>query len=200
VSEASFSHVVGHRLITIGLDLLHRLHRFGVASEANLKREAAPSLERATSDVEHTIEAGALRERERWIREKLRRYPFWLRGHEALAKIALRRDDIALAYASASAMLKLQPGGDSAHTAFAVLGRAYLRRGEGKRAIEMFERCLSKDSANPALREDLAAAHLLVSDFAAAVNALEGIPEELRSGEARAALAFARRRRDGETV
>ena len=188
-----------NRLICAARSLLERGHRVGVSSEQVIRRESLDTFQRSDVDRQFLIQSSALAERQRWLREQLRRFPFWARGHLELGSAALQDDDVATAYASAVAALKLAPGGHGAVRASAVLGRAYLRRGEGERAVEMFERCVPHAPGDVGLREDLAAAYLLVGNAVAALEALEAIPLERRSAEALAALAYARKQTQTES-
>ncbi len=186
-----------NRILSLSLDLLHAVHALGVSFERKERRGSLGGVAGHDPDAVAGIDTSALIERERWLREKLRRYPFWAAGHVALATVCLRRDDIGSAYASAVAALKIADNGSVANRARIALGRSYLRRGDSKRAIETFEIVVRGGAFDRTVTEDLAAAYLAEEDFVRTVELLESIPEGERSGEGLAALTYARRRRDG---
>lgn len=185
------------RALNLYLDGLLAVHSFGVSLDRRKRAETLSAVDRYSIDAAAQLDGAAIAERDRWLRERLRRFPFWIGGHIALASVSLRRNDIGSAYASAVAALKLSPRGASADRARIALGRAYLRRGDSHRAIETFEAVVRGGGADCAVTEDLAAAYLSEGNFFRTIELLESIPEALRSGEGVAALSYARRRRDG---
>jgi len=125
----------------------------------------------------------------------LRRYPFWLTGHKLLAEMALSRDDVARAYASATCYRVLcDHNGKDPSDALYILGKCFLRRGDCAAALSHFERAHALDPSRTDIQEELAAAHVLGGDYDRARVVLEGISAEHISAEGKAALAFVRSR------
>lgn len=188
------------RILSLYLDSLEALHAIGVSFDRRKWSEAPLGIAQIDPESTVRIDSAALAERVRWLREKLRRYPFWSAGHVALATVSLRCDDIGTAYASAIAALKITERGRVAERARIALGRAYLRRGDPRRAIETFETVLAGGSHDYSVIEDLAAAYLAEEKFTRTIELLESIPESDRSGEGITALSYARKRHDGVSL
>lgn len=161
--------------------------------------EARSAIDRFEPASLHAHAESLLRSRAIWIRGRLRCYPYWAAGHLELARVSLRVEDVATAYAGAQATLKLRSTGRLARGARLVLGRTYLRRGEWERAIEVLELLQTTQPDNPAILEDLAAAFIGAGQHARAVEALIRIPQERLSAEGRAALSFAQLRSPNES-
>lgn len=125
----------------------------------------------------------------------LRRYPFWATGHKVLAQLALGRDEIGRAYASAVCYRTLcDAQGKDSSDAWWILGQCFLRRGNWQTALEHLERAHSLDSSRSDICEDIAAAHILAGELSKAKVVLEAIPDSNLSAEGKAALAFVRSR------
>ncbi len=125
----------------------------------------------------------------------LRRYPFWTTGHRILAQLALDRDDIGRAYASAVCYRALcEAHAKNPSDALFILGQCFLRRGDWQRALEHLERAHELDSERAEICEEIAAAHILAGELYKAKKVLEAIPGDTISAAGKAALAFARSR------
>lgn len=133
------------------------------------------------------------------LRERLRRYPYWLNGHILFAEYSLALRDVAAAYASLQAAYRAAAVGGNkklaARTLF-LLARTYLRAGEGERALAALselERCAEPPPAH-LLAEERAAALVLLERYAEALAVTEQIPENLCSLELLAVRKFCRSR------
>lgn len=135
----------------------------------------------------------ALDRKEASARALLRRFPFWARGHLALAEIALEIENIALAYSSALSYQLLQ-GGDPGRSreALAILGQCFLKRGDSQRALEHLLHAQALGLRSPRIAEDIAAAHLLRGAYSEAHEILSQIPASKISAAGKAALHFTR--------
>jgi len=123
-----------------------------------------------------------------WLRKQLRRCPQWLGGHLALAKCSVATDDMATAFASAHAAKKLAvKASDQAQSKF-ILGVCYLRRGAAHKAVELLEPLLHEDPKDVSIKEELAAAYMLLDRERDAERLLTSIAVENRSVGAQAAL------------
>lgn len=143
-------------------------------------------------------EASALAAADSWLRSRLRRWPYWAHGHVELASVALRRDDIASAYAAALSALRLVSRGDLAERANVSLGRAYLRRGETTRARQLFEAVLSQRPHDVGLKEDLAACLIAEGEYSRADEIFTSIPHGKLSAEGASARLFVRAKMKGD--
>ncbi len=143
----------------------------------------------------HSIERDASR-----LREILRRFPFWLRGHLDLAHLALANGDVATAYASAQAARSLaSPDSREMAQAFHLIAQAFLARGDINGALLHLERARPHLGEEPRYKEDLAAVLMLKGDHAEVVRLLESIDADKLSAQGSAALEFARAKLGGSS-
>ena len=132
-------------------------------------------------------------EKEAALRGLLRRFPFWATGHLNLAALALRTDNVALAYSSAIAGEILSATNFRQESeAVSLLGRCFLQRGDWQNALKHFNRARSLGMTSHKLAEDTAAAYMLGGAYDDALSALSGISPANLSTEGRAALEFVR--------
>jgi len=125
------------------------------------------------------------------LRSLLRSAPTWALGHRYLSEVALRVDNIQLAYSSAVIYERLVKNTVAERSAaLALLGRCFLRRGECDRSLEYFMNARALAPATAQLSEDIAAAYVLKGMHSEACKELQSInPDEL-SAEGKAALSF----------
>lgn len=125
------------------------------------------------------------------LKRLLRRYPTWSDGHRLLSEASLACDDIATAYASAICYRHLAKSSPiSRSNALLLLGKCFLRRGDWRSALSFLGEAQSICPESFAVKEEIAAAHMLGGDYSAARSALNQIPHESKSPEAKAAEAF----------
>lgn len=128
------------------------------------------------------------------IRSLLRRFPFWLRGHQRLGETSLVVDDVGTAYAAAQCLI----AATGEHTslrgeAYLLLGRSFLRRGDWKTSIGYLERAAPLLPKDLRVFEERGAAYMAGGEHPRALEILETIPIERLSPAAKAALEFLRR-------
>ncbi len=127
------------------------------------------------------------------IRKLLRRFPFWMQGHQRLAEISLLLDDVGTAYAAAQCLL--EGSGEDMRLrgeAYLLLGRSFLRRGDWRSSLaslEQAEKLLPQDAT---VSEEQAAAHMAAGNNTHALRILQGIPASDRTPAGQAALDFLR--------
>ncbi len=150
----------------------------------------------ARSGAPGPVDADAAREgrTEDWIRRALTRFPYWVSGHRLLAEIALAHDDIATVYASAQAILQLEP---TSREAQLLLGKVLLRKGSAREAIQVLDQARhqnvnSIDAITVECLREIGAAHMLLGDNARAREVLEALPAEARDPASVAALQYVR--------
>lgn len=132
-----------------------------------------------------------------WIRYHLQRCPYWAHGHAELAREAILRNDIALAYPSALAVRELSPQSQRKRAkAHHLLGICFLRKSSPQAALEEFERAEALITPGRVmteryeLLEDKAAALMALGRDAEAERAFEEIPAGRRTADAEAARQF----------
>lgn len=131
------------------------------------------------------------REEIRILRSLIQRFPFWIRGRALLARRCIDVDDIATAYAEAQALRLVSPERSAFHTtSLALLGECYLRRGDGAGALSLLTQASDLSPHDLKIREDKAAAHVLVGEKAKAFEILKAIPATNLSAEGKAALQW----------
>jgi tetratricopeptide (TPR) repeat protein len=125
------------------------------------------------------------------LRPLLRRFPFWIDGHQLLAEESLLHDNVACAYGSALCMLALEPrAAATAVQANFILGRCYLRRGDWATAHEHLKEALRLSPSNTAILEEDAAALILGGELRQARALLDQIPQHSLSAAGKSARAF----------
>lgn len=173
--------------------LLLRFHR----ADCNSKAGWVTKLDPSTFDEQNREDNVSLA---LWLMERLASYPYWANGHAELARIALRLDDIRRVYASALAIEQLSPSSTRAKFFTAV---SYLRRGFHAQAAHLLEELLKLEPENFEVREELAAAYLVLGKESEVVALLDPIPYESLSRDGRAALSYAQKKAkelsDGES-
>ena len=128
------------------------------------------------------------------IRALLRRFPFWLRGHQRLGEVCLDVDDVATAYAAAQCLI----AATGEHTqlrgeAYLLLARSFLRRGDWGTSLRYLECAAPLLPKDLRVSEEQAAAHMGGGERPRALALLEAIPTDRLSPAAKAALEFLRR-------
>jgi tetratricopeptide (TPR) repeat protein len=132
-----------------------------------------------------------LDEEEATLRGIIQRFPFWRKGRQLLAEQSILRNDIATAYAEAQALRVLSPEGSGSYaTALALLGRCYLKRGDGDSALSLLAQASQLRPKDFRIHEDQAAARILIGDKARALETLQSIPATHLSAEGKAALQW----------
>lgn len=127
------------------------------------------------------------------IRSLLRRFPFWLRGHQRLGEMSLEANDVATAYAAAQCLIAATGEQSSLRgEAYLLLGRSFLRRSDWKTSIGYLERAADLLPQDLRVLEERAAAHIAGGERPRALELLEIIPTERLSPAAKAALDFLR--------
>lgn len=190
--------LVGRKIVSRGLDVALAFRQFFDRLDLKRRGESLSLSRRLDLNVSEDLALEDIRARAFWVRRCLQRRPYWKRGHLTLARLSLQLDEVATAYASAQAALKLNLSGRSSYEAHLVLGRACLRRGEWSRAIHILERLGASSPPDAAVTEDLAAAYLGAGSYARAAEILSHLPRAQLSAEGLAALSFARARSEGE--
>jgi hypothetical protein len=173
----------GRSLRSFGLELFWRIGDEIGPGSVNSWLEAENA---AGSDVQRRIGQ---------LRQLLRRYPYWSRGHLRFSELSLQVDDVASAYASGRAALALVAAeGKEAGAAYFILGRCHLRRDDWAGSIPHLERAEQLLGNDRRVVEELAAAHMAGGDYTRAREYLERIPNPQLTPPARAALEFIRSR------
>jgi Flp pilus assembly protein TadD len=125
------------------------------------------------------------------LRSLIQRFPSWQRGRAMLAERSLRADDIATAYAEAQALRVLSAGSAPLQAlSLSLLGQCYLKRGDGAAALPLLRQASALRPYDSSIREEEAAAHVLIGDKAQALEILNNIPSSNLSAESKAALRW----------
>jgi tetratricopeptide (TPR) repeat protein len=121
----------------------------------------------------------------------IQRFPYWREGRRLLAEDALRKDDVAVAYAESQALRLLAPQGSSEEgEALFIMGRCFLRRGNPSAALSILEDAQRLLPENVSITEERAAALALVGEQPRALSLLRSIPHTRLSTEGHAALKW----------
>lgn len=126
------------------------------------------------------------------VRQMLRQFPYWAKGHLWLAQHCLARNNLEVAFASGNAVLKLQGAARNHAKARRILACCRMKAGDYAGARTILSELSTSAPDWWEVREDYAAALIYAGEFAKAVEELAKIPESQLSGEGRAALEFAR--------
>jgi tetratricopeptide (TPR) repeat protein len=125
------------------------------------------------------------------LRSLIQRFPFWQRGRAILAERSLAVNDVATAYAEAQALRSLSRGSSLLHaTSLSLLGQCYLKRGDGNAALPLLKQASDLRPQDFRIREEQAAAHVLVGERSDALEILQRIPAAYLSAEGKAALQW----------
>lgn len=125
------------------------------------------------------------------LRSLVQRFPFWRKGRAILAERSILVDDIATTYAEAQALRLLSDPGSSLYaTALTLLGTCYLKRGDGASALALLAQAADIRPNDFRIREEEAAAQVLLGDKGRALEILKGIPTTNLSAEGKAALQW----------
>lgn len=124
------------------------------------------------------------------LRGYLRQCPWWRHGHILLAQASLQRNDVASAYASAQAALKLPCGKAAFRDAQIVVARCAIARGLHQRARDILTDLRARFGGDPNINEELAAALLGLGLEDQALAMLQEIEDDQRSAEAQSMLAY----------
>lgn len=131
------------------------------------------------------------REEASTLRAIIQRFPFWRQGRALLAEKSIVLEDIATAYAEAQALRLLSTEGAPSHAlALALLGRCYLKRGDGASALSLLTQASNTRPNDYRILEDQAAAHVLLRNKTLALEILQGIPKTHLSAEGKAAIQW----------
>jgi tetratricopeptide (TPR) repeat protein len=132
-------------------------------------------------------------ERINLIRTLLRRFPFWIQGHQRLAEMSLSVGDVGTAYAAAQCVVAGSHQGSSPRgEGYLLLGRSFLQRGDWRSSLTYLERANELIPKDPRIAEECAAAYMAGAEPAQALKTLEAIQSEHLSPSGRAALDFLR--------
>lgn len=149
-----------------------------------------PKAQSRTQSLPNPKDEGETDERE-ILRSLIQRFPFWTHGRGILARYSLEANDIATAYAEAHALRVLSSDRSPLRaTSLALLGQCYLRRGDGVGALPLLNQASELRPHDLRIREDQAAALVLVGDKIKAIDILKGIPTANLSAEGKAALQW----------
>jgi Flp pilus assembly protein TadD len=165
-----------YAITSLGLNIFWRLRPAGL--RVSRSRELTDAHEQSTDEA-------------LTLRALIKRFPFWVEGRYRLAEESLASNDIATAYAEAQALQTLSP--HSSHDkgrALFVLGRCYLRRGDGGAALTLLTEAAQLLPQNYLLQEEMSAALALEGNKAKALSVLKEIPEDKISAEGKAALRW----------
>ncbi len=125
-----------------------------------------------------------------FLKDRLKRFPFWYKGHLDYSQLALAKKDIGAAYASAQAALNLAGSKSQSAAAKKMLAACHLLAGENDQAIALLQEVVQHDQSLPVL-EDLAAAYIAAGTFLKAKELFEQIGISKLNPTARAAYDFA---------
>lgn len=165
---------IRYAFLSIGLDLLWRFKPVEHSSETPY----SSSHDRSQDEIAT-------------LRSLIQRFPFWRKGRALLAERSILVDDIATAYAEAQALCLLSEQGSPVHaTALTLLGKCYLKRGDGASALSLLAQASHIRPNDFQIREEQAAAQVLVGDNERALEILQGIPITSLSAEGKAALQW----------
>lgn len=160
---------IRYAFLSIGLDLLWRFKPV-----------------EHSSGLPYSLANDRTREELGTLRSLIQRFPFWRNGRALLAERSILVDDIATAYAEAQALRLLSDRGSSLDaTALSLLGKCYLKRGDGASALSLLAQASNIRPHDFRIREDVAAAQVLLGDKRRALEILEGIPTTNLSAEGR---------------
>ena len=118
----------------------------------------------------------------------LKKYPYWARGHLALAEVAINLSNPELAHASVMAYQTLK---DRTLESLMLLGNSYLMVKDSKKARACFSEVFAKQPMYKQAREDLLACDLLDGDWEGVLNLLSGLSEVELSAHEKVALEWA---------
>lgn len=125
------------------------------------------------------------------LRSLIQRFPFWLRGRAILGRLSIESNDIATAYAEAQALRALsRENSDERTLSLSLLGQCYLRRGDGASALALLNQAADIRPNDTLIKEEQAAALVLLGEKAKAHEILKRIPATHLSAEGKAALQW----------
>lgn len=167
------------------------LHRHHSRLSLSAASEARSSIELLNPEHAARLSLAGRRSHVDFLRSRLQSTPYWSRGHVELGELSLEADDVATAYASGQAAIKL---GDSqfAPRARILLARCHLKRLSFDAGCKAFAELCKAYPSRWDLVEDLAASFIGLGRYAEAESQLNRIPEDVRSGPAKSALLFVR--------
>lgn len=171
---------------------LHELHQSLLHSSQGRQLDPIRALD---ADAQAAERSAASQRYSEYLRTRLRKTPYWTRGHLLLGQEALRLNDVATSYACAKAAAVL--AGPSAQSERLLAG-CYLKRGAFQEASQILEKLASSVPNDYGLREDLAACFIGMEKFRQAREVLEAVPEESISAPGKAALLYARKKTEPE--
>jgi len=165
---------IRYALLSIGLDALWRLRPH-----------------RRPNNTPYSLSTDRVQEEIATLRSLIQRFPFWQKGRALLAERSILVDDVATAYAEAQALRLLSARGSPSYaTALTLLGKCYLKRGDGNSALSLLAEASTILPKDFRIREEEAAAQVLVGDKERALEILQGIPTTNLSAEGKAALQW----------
>lgn len=186
------------RLISIlAEEFRHFFHELHHRLLQKSQAERASALEALDSELSASRSATGQNQYAAYLRLRLRKTPYWTRGHLLLGENALRLNDVATGYACARAVAVLS-GPRANLKSEKLLARCYLKRAAFKEACALFEKLVVSAPRDYSLCEDYAAALIGTESFAQARRVLEAIPEDRISAPGKAALLYSRTKTDPE--
>lgn len=120
-------------------------------------------------------------------RSLLRRVPYWARGHLFVGTAALTSGDLRTGYASAQALVTLEP---AAPSSWILLARCRIAAHQFESAVELARKALTLDPSNGEAREELAAALIPLERYDEASEALHAIPVSSRTRPVLSMLSY----------
>lgn len=157
-------------------------------SKAQAKLAALSALDRQRLGVEQEIADELSLSLVSALKVRLRKVPYWTRGHLLFASLALKTRDLAGAYAAAQAVKALEPQNPDAEQ---VLARCYLQSQDPDRALKILESLWARYPSRYDFAENLVACYVALGEKKKAKDLIEKIPEKKRSGELEAARTWA---------
>lgn len=137
------------------------------------------------------IRPNSSRARDQELTALIRRFPYWENGRKRLAEEALRRENIACAYAEALALRTLaSPGSKPYAESSLLLGRCFLKKSDAITAREYLREAEQFLPNDPRVQEELAATYTLTGEKESALQILQQIAPDQLSQEAKAVLQW----------
>ena len=172
-------------LVSLGLDLEHFARGIFASLERKVQSIESPGTIQLNLDQPECL-PDLLR-----LRNRLRRWPYWINGQLQLAKIALAVNDIPLSFAATHCVEQLALDRRYIDVAKFIRAKCYLRSGEPQKALSLIDDLLKDSDLDLVeLTEDKAASFMALDQNDLALEALRSIGKESLSQEGKTALKF----------
>lgn len=181
---------------TLGLDLSLSLYTRYIISRSKRQVETQSVID-AMTHSEFDAAVSMRGERILFLRKRLRKVPYWTRGHLELGKVSLSQKDFSLAYSSSLAVQKLEPSGELWAEAVLLQAKSHLQSGDAHSALSCLMKLKGKRSkVELDVLEEFGATYIALDDPKNASEVLNAIPQDKRTMTCVAALEYLSRKEE----